>query len=323
MHEETMLDPPPPARLAPATGGLGGPLRDALERLRRLGVRAVQLDARDPALRPAGLSSSGRRDLLATLRRRELALSGLDCLLPPRDLTGPATSDRAVEHVLAVIRLAADLGRVPVSMRLPRAAGAGAAGAAAAAAPGAASPPRSPAPRPGGGGLVVAATGDPDVLAAAAAMEAGSGAAAGLAAAPALVSGDPADASDPAVVVAALAAAADRHGVPLIDHAVPPAGAGPVRPGVDAAACLAAGVDPVSALLAAGDRLGAVRLADLTDDGRRVPLGHAEGRLELPGLAAAIAGGGLDVPLVLDVRQCGEPWAALRAGAERWAELAP
>ncbi len=57
--------------------------------------------------------------MLATLRRSELTLAGLDLWIPPAHFTDPAQSDRAVAAVQAAIQLAADLGRVPISLLAP------------------------------------------------------------------------------------------------------------------------------------------------------------------------------------------------------------
>lgn len=289
---------PYPATLAASAAALPGDLRSVLDRLRTLGVRAVQLDAAAPELDPRTLSASGRRDVLASLRRRELAAAGLDCPVRATSLADPATADAAIARVIDVIRLAADLGRLGVSVRLPASA-AGGAGAA-------------KASGGSGGGLIIAAAGDADLHAAVAALT-------------------PADASSPrgeggggvdASVIDALAAAADRHGVPLIDFGVPlRRGDGRLMPGLDAAACLAAGVDPVLAFATTAD-LAAVRLSDLTADGRRVPPGDAEGRLPLEAFAATVTAGGFDGPVVLDVRQCLDPWAATILGARAWSEFA-
>ena len=292
---------PIPRSLAASAAALPGDLRATLDRLRTLGVRAVQLDAAAPELDPLTLSASGRRDVIASLRRRELLAAGLDCPVRATSLGDPATADAAIARVIDVIRLAADLGRLGVSVRLP---------AVAADRPGV---DRGPAAPGGGGGLIIAAAGDADLHAAVAALAPAAFAAPGR---------DEAAAVDSSVIDA-LATAAERFGVPLIDHAVPlRRGDGRLVPGLDAAACLAAGLDPVLAF-ATTPEVAAVRLSDLTADGRRVPPGDPEGRLPLDAFAAAVAAGGFDGPVVLDARQCRDPWAATIAGARAWAERLP
>jgi sugar phosphate isomerase/epimerase len=296
---------PFPRSLAASAAALPGDLRSMLDRLRTLGVRAVQLDAAAPELDPTMLSASGRRDVLASLRRRELLAAGLDCPVRVTSLADPGTSDAAIARVIDVIRLAADLGRLGVSVRLPAVSDQEPGGPRAAAAP-AAVPPA-------GGGLIIAAAGDADLHAAVAAL-------APAAAAP---TGRREAAGVDASVIDALTAAAERYGVPLIDHAVPPRrGDGRLVPGLDVAACLAAGLDPVLAFATTPD-VAAVRLSDLTADGRRVAPGDPEGRLPLEAFAAAVTTGGFDGPVVLDVRQCRDPWAATLAGGRAWTEHLP
>lgn len=108
-------------RLAPTLGPLAESLapRRVLDRLSELGFRAVQLSAAQPGLRPRELDKSARRDLLATLRRREMSPAGVDLWIPPNHFLDPAAVDRAAEAVVEAIELAADLGRCPLSVALP------------------------------------------------------------------------------------------------------------------------------------------------------------------------------------------------------------
>ena len=80
----------------------------------------MQLSAAQPGLRPRELDRSARRDLLASLRRRELAVGGIDAWVPPGHLLDPARVDRAVAALAEAIDLAGDLGRCPLSVALPR-----------------------------------------------------------------------------------------------------------------------------------------------------------------------------------------------------------
>ena len=105
--------------LAPTLASMDSPPRAALDRVRDLGFRAVQIGAGRPGLRPRELDRSARRDLLATLARRELILAGIDLWVPPGDLLDPARSPRAMDALLAAIDLAADLDRRPLSVALP------------------------------------------------------------------------------------------------------------------------------------------------------------------------------------------------------------
>ena len=84
-----------------------------------MGFRFVQLSASQPGFRPRELDQSSRRDLLASLRRSELTISGLDLWIPVADYSDSARVDRAIESTLSAIRLAADLGRLALSLVLP------------------------------------------------------------------------------------------------------------------------------------------------------------------------------------------------------------
>ncbi|MBL1216889.1 MAG: sugar phosphate isomerase/epimerase [Planctomycetes bacterium] len=101
-----------------APSGLSDP-KVALRQVAACGLRWVQLPATRPGLRPRDLDRSARRDLLATLRRNGLSLSGLDLWIPVDHFTDSLYVDRAVAAVAGAIELAGDLGRVPVSLALP------------------------------------------------------------------------------------------------------------------------------------------------------------------------------------------------------------
>jgi len=105
--------------VAPLVGRCGGSLERAIERLAGEGVRAVQLSAAQKGLRPRELDRQSRRELLALLARRGLMLGGLDLMIPHKHYVDSATQDRAVAATVAGIGLAADLGRVPLSVSLP------------------------------------------------------------------------------------------------------------------------------------------------------------------------------------------------------------
>jgi len=105
--------------LAPTLAALGDRPRTAIDRLAGLGFRAVQLSASQPGLRPRELDSSGRRDLKTRLSRLAMAPAGLDLWLPEAHLRDPARVDRAVAAIQAAVELAADLGRIAMSLMLP------------------------------------------------------------------------------------------------------------------------------------------------------------------------------------------------------------
>jgi len=97
----------------------GGSVRSAVERLSRLGFSAVQLDATLSGLRPRELGRRARQDLLALLRRLGPRPGGLDLFIPRTHFLDPQHVDRAMAATTAGIELAADLGRLPLSIVLP------------------------------------------------------------------------------------------------------------------------------------------------------------------------------------------------------------
>jgi len=102
----------------------GTETRELLAWARAQSLRAVQLNAATPGLRPRDLDRSARRDLAATLRRVDLQCSGLDLWIPPEHFVEPLHVDRAVASVLGAIDLAHDLatlaGSSVVTSRLSR-----------------------------------------------------------------------------------------------------------------------------------------------------------------------------------------------------------
>ncbi len=110
-------------RLAPTLRPLvtagDGTVRGAIDSLAKLGFHAVQLDATLPGIRPRELSQRARRDLIALLSRHDMRIAGLDLFLPRRHFIEAEQLDRAMTATLAAIELAADLGRVPLSLTLP------------------------------------------------------------------------------------------------------------------------------------------------------------------------------------------------------------
>jgi len=111
-----MVESPP---LAPTVAAVTLAPREALHAVAGAGFQHVQMSATLAGLRPRDLDRSGRRDLMALLRRLELSPAGLDFLIPPGHYVDPVRADRAAGTVIAAIDLAADLGRIPVTIELP------------------------------------------------------------------------------------------------------------------------------------------------------------------------------------------------------------
>lgn len=105
--------------LAPLAAQSDQSPKQLFEAVSSLGFRFIQLSANQPGFRPRELDQSGRRDLLASLRRHELTISGVDLWIPIADFNNAARVDHAMSAVFGTVRFAADLGRVPVSLILP------------------------------------------------------------------------------------------------------------------------------------------------------------------------------------------------------------
>lgn len=110
-------------RLAPTIRGFaddsGGSAKRAFRAIARAGFSVVQLDAAMPGIRPRELDASARRDLKSTIKRAGLGLAGIDLIIPPDHFSEPAHLDRAATAAIAACQLAADLGRVPLTLNLP------------------------------------------------------------------------------------------------------------------------------------------------------------------------------------------------------------
>lgn len=242
MFEETEL------WLAPTAHALEMPPRAAINRLADARFRSIQLSATAPGLRPRELGASGRRDLAALLRRRELLLAGLDCWVPVEHLDDSAHLDRAVAAILAAIHLAADLGALGMSVDLGKA---------------------------------------------------------------------------PADVRQMIAAKGEYHGIRVADHVVGDVSPEPLGYGLDPAAWLAAGEDPLQGIGRAGGRLVAARLVDLDRRGFRGPPGMPGGQLDVPAYRASLGIAGYRAPVVLDARGWPEVGRCLAAARVAWSEAGP
>ena len=121
----------------------------------------------------------------------------------------------------------------------------------------------------------------------------------------------PADAED---VWALVLTHAERWGVVVAD-----AGAGDPRhhpacgKAFDPVASLAAGADPVDAVVRSASSLVAPRLADLSTAGFRAPIGRPDGRLDVDAYLAAVAMCPRARSVVLDARQWTDPWSGVDA----------
>jgi len=92
-----------------------GSARDIMQEVSACGARGIQLDAMHSDF--VDLSSSGRRDLVATLRRSSLRASGIDFLIPPTTwVDEPDQTLQAFEDAVAIAEV---VGNVPIGACLP------------------------------------------------------------------------------------------------------------------------------------------------------------------------------------------------------------
>jgi len=97
---------------AAALGVADNPTRGLIDLAAARGFRAVQLSAAASGVRPRDLDRSGRRDLIATLKRRALALAGVDLWIPREHLLDAATAERALDAITDAIDLASELAAI-------------------------------------------------------------------------------------------------------------------------------------------------------------------------------------------------------------------
>ncbi|MCE9619009.1 MAG: hypothetical protein K8R92_03770 [Planctomycetes bacterium] len=108
----------PPVQLAVTLAALG-PSPGGFAQAVRLNVAGVQFDASQPGLRPRELDIGARRDVAATLRRHELAASGIDCFIPLERFAQLETVERSMTALFESIAFAEGLNRMPVSFFMP------------------------------------------------------------------------------------------------------------------------------------------------------------------------------------------------------------
>jgi len=111
MPQAAPTDSPLAATLGPLVRAVGLTVKQATDALATAGFRALQLDATLPGIRPRDLNTRARRDLAATAARAGMTLAGLAFFLP--------RAHYALAATFAAIDLAADLGRVPLSLSFP------------------------------------------------------------------------------------------------------------------------------------------------------------------------------------------------------------
>lgn len=129
--------------------------------------------------------------------------------------------------------------------------------------------------------------------------------------------------SDASLVIEAIAAAADRCGVSIADHALPIAMREGIGVGIDPAAFLSANEKPDEAVMANGASLVSCRLTDLLTTGLRGPIGlRTEGRLDVMRYKIALSVAGYQKPVVIDARQWLKPWEGIERTKQAWERTA-
>jgi len=91
----------------------------AIDQIHTHGVRGIALDASVPDFRPRELTRSARRDLAASLRRRELEFTGLDLWIPPEHFSNPINAHRAIEAVAQAAEMSAELATLVAGRSRP------------------------------------------------------------------------------------------------------------------------------------------------------------------------------------------------------------
>ncbi len=124
----------------------------------------------------------------------------------------------------------------------------------------------------------------------------------------------------PPAVVAELSERAERRGVLLANlWPLDWRRAEPIGLGLDPAAWLAAGGDPVAAVCSQAEHLVSARLVDLLRSGQRGPVGDPEeGRLDVRLYRAALHSAGYRSPVVVDARRWPDPLAGLVQSLQVW-----
>ncbi len=93
--------------------------KTTIDLIHSLGAKGITLDASTPDLRPRALTRSARRDLAASLRRRELAFTGLDLWIPPEHFADPTHTHRAIDALSQAATLTTELATLVAGRSQP------------------------------------------------------------------------------------------------------------------------------------------------------------------------------------------------------------
>jgi len=117
----------------------------------------------------------------------------------------------------------------------------------------------------------------------------------------------------------ALVRASQHYGVRIADYAWPSTrqfdAAGLLGVGLDPAAVMTGGSDPVQAVIESAQSLIAARLSDVSRSGSTVP---GQGRLDVQAYIAALSATIPSSPIILDLRGVPDPLAGAESVAESW-----
>lgn len=93
--------------------------KSIIDQIHASNTRGITLDASTPDFRPRALTRSARRDLAASLRRRELEFTGLDLWIPPEHFADPTHTHRAINALSQAATLTVELATLVAGRSQP------------------------------------------------------------------------------------------------------------------------------------------------------------------------------------------------------------
>lgn len=93
--------------------------KSIIDQIHASNTRGITLDASTPDFRPRALTRSARRDLAASLRRRELEFTGLDLWIPPEHFADPTHTHRAIDALSQAATLTVELATLVAGRSQP------------------------------------------------------------------------------------------------------------------------------------------------------------------------------------------------------------
>jgi len=93
--------------------------RAAIDLVASQAARGIAIDAMISGMRPRELTRSARRDIAASLRRRELEFTGLDLWIPQDHFTDPINAQRAIEATQQACEMSVEIASLVGSRSKP------------------------------------------------------------------------------------------------------------------------------------------------------------------------------------------------------------